>query len=139
MAVETKPPQYHVDKGSVSGVVKIVGQSRLAEKFIEAVKTFKEALAKARLRDEYQKNSIVIYYAHLEMFDMKIEQEDLINHLIGTCSIGGLNISAAIMDDTGIYTPAGLGIKDSKEHEEAIKELREERNKSGQNRNNDRG
>lgn len=131
---EVKTPRYHVDKGSVSGVVKIVGQGRLAEKFIEAVKTFKEALAKARLRDEYQKNSIVIYFAHLDMFEMKEEQEDLINHLIGTCSIGGFNISAAIMDDTGIYTPAGLGIKDSKEHEKAIKELREERNRGGDNR-----
>ncbi len=124
----------HVDKGNVTGVVKIAGQSRLAQEFITAAKTFKDALARAILRDEYQKNSIVIYKAHLEMFKMTTELEDLVDHLVGTCSIGGLNRSASIMDDTGIYTPAGLGIKDTKEHEKAIKELREERNRSGRNR-----
>lgn len=130
-----KVTPQHVDKGTLANVVKIVGQGKLALEFITAAKNFTEALARGIFRDEAQKNAVIIYNSHLKMFDMLDELDDLTNFLVGTCSIGGYNRSASIMDDTGIYTPAGLGIKDSKEHEKAIKELREERNKSGNKRN----
>jgi hypothetical protein len=130
---------YHVDKGKTdSSVLKIAGQGHLAEEFLKAAKDFETALGKCVFRDEAQKNAVCIYKAHLEMFDMVTEIEDLVNWLNGTCAIGGLNRSAAIMDDTGIYTPAGLGIKGGKDNEKAIKELREERNKAGRNGNNER-
>lgn len=128
-------PKAYVSKGARSSVVKIAGQGHLAEEFIQPPKNFKDALARAVIRDDAHNAAMNIYYSHLAMFDMETEKEDEINLLTGTCSIGGLNRSAAIMDDTQIYTPAGLGIKDSKEHEKAIKELREERNRSGENRN----
>jgi hypothetical protein len=121
--------QAHVSKPSLTGVLKIAGQGRLAEQFITAGKEFHDSMARCVFRDEAQKNAVVIYKSHLDMFEMTDEESDLVNWLNGTTAVGGYNRSAAIMDDTGQFTPSGLGIKDTKEHEKAIKELREDRMK----------
>jgi hypothetical protein len=124
MAPETKV-NPHVDKGKVSSVIKIAGQGHLAETFLTAGKSFDEALGKGIIRDEEQANALSLVFSW--MMRHGIDESILTTWLKTRPAIGGYNRSAAIMDDTQTFTPSGLGMKDTKEHEKAIKELRDEK------------
>ena len=122
-----KTEQGRDHKGSVAGVVRIVGQTQLPQEFITIGKEFEEALGRCVLRDDDQRNAIIIYKAQLEMFSMLIEIQDLTNWLNASAAVGGFNRSLAAMTYTGIYVPEGAGIKVSKENQKALMEMQKQR------------
>ena len=136
-ATAQKPPQTRPGT-SLSGVVKIVGQTQLPQEFITIGKSFEDALGRCVLRDERQKNAVIIYKAQLEMFDMYEEIQDLTNWLNASAAVGGFNRSLAAMTHTGIYVPEGAGIKVSKENQRALMEMQKQRNMS-RGKENDTG
>lgn len=121
-----------VDKNRVAGVVKIVGQTQLPQEFITIGKSFDEALGRCVLRDDVQRNAVILYKAQLEMFGMCREIEDLTNWLNASAAVGGFNRSLAAMTHTGIYIPEGAGIKLSKENQKALMEMQKLRAQGGQ-------
>jgi len=135
--METKAKVKTEGHGSREGVVKIVGQSQLPQEFITIGENFEEALGRCTLRDDRQKNAVIIYKAQLEMFKMYDEIQDLTNWLNASSAVGGYNKSLAAMTYTGIYVPEGAGIKlskqGSKEFMEAQRRLEEQR--QGEKRN----
>lgn len=108
---------------SESGVVKFAGQSSLPQEFITIGRNFEEALGRCVLRDDGQRNIVVLYKAHLEKFGMFTEIKDLTNWLNGSAAVGGFNRSLAAMTQVGIYVAEGAGIKLSKENQKALNEL----------------
>jgi hypothetical protein len=123
-------------QGEVQGVIHIAQPGQLANEFITDAKSFSEALAKGTLRDEQQRNDIMVYKSQLSLFDMTKEIQELTEWLIGSNAIGGFNRSIAAMVGTNIYVPEGAGIQISKENQKAIMELQKERAMSGRlNRN----
>ena len=116
------------ERGSVAGVVRIVGQTQLPQEFITVGRDFDAALGRTALRDDNQLNAVVLYKAKLEMFGMLDEIKDLTSWLNGRPAIGGFNRSQAIMAHTGIYVPEGAGIKVSKETQKALSQINRERN-----------
>lgn len=123
------------ERGFVPGVVQIAGQSSLAQEFITVGLTFAEALGRCVLRDERQKNGIIIYKAQLEMFDMTKEIEDLTNWLNASAAVGGFNRALAAMTDTDVFVPQGAGIRLSKEDQKELREVQKQRDM--RNRGND--
>lgn len=111
------------DRGQVTGVVKLRGQSQLPQEFITSGKTFIDALGKTVFRDPNQATSVILYYAQLKLFNMDSEIEDLTNFLNAQNAIGGINKSLAAMTHTGIYLPEGAGIKMSKDDRKQLSEL----------------
>lgn len=137
-------PEKHEAKSGESrgyeGVVKIASQGQLPQEFITIGKSFEEALGRCTLRDDRQKNAIIIYKAQLEMFGMMKEIQDLTNWLNASSAVGGYNKSLAAMTYTGIYIPEGAGIKlskqGSKEYLEAQRRLEDSSKKEDINNNN---
>jgi hypothetical protein len=124
--MEVKKPRVQ-SAGIGGGVVKIVGQSQLPQEFITIGKNFEEALGRCTLRDDAQKNAIIIYKAQLSMFGMTDEIQDLTNLLNASAAVGGFNRSLAAMTYTQIYVPEGAGIKVSKENQKALMEMQRQR------------
>jgi len=122
--------------GSVEGIIEIEGQSNLAKEFITIGQSFEEALGRCVLRDDEQKNAIVIYKAQLEMFGMWDEIDDLTNFLNASAAVGGFNRSLAAMTETGIYVADGAGIKLGKESQKALMELQKYKAMQRQDRDN---
>ena len=122
------------NKSNVSSVVKFVGQTQLPQEFITIGKSFEEALGRCTIRDDEQKNAIIIYKAQLEMFEMWEEIQDLTNLLNAASAVGGFNKSLAAMTHTGIYVPEGAGIKLSKDNQKALMELQKMRSAGKQYR-----
>lgn len=131
------------------GVVKIVGQTQLPQEFITIGRSFEDALGRCTLRDDQQRNDVIIYKAQLEMFnkhnELEKEIEDLTSFLNASAAVGGFNRSLAAMTHTGIYVPEGAGIKVSKENQRALMEMQKQRsiargretdNGNGQQNNN---
>lgn len=110
------------------GVIKIISQSQLPQEFITIGKSFEEALGRCVIRDEEQKNNIIIYKAQLQMFEMRPEIEDLTNWLNASAAVGGFNRSLAAMTYTNLFMPEGAGIKISKENQKALMEMQRQRN-----------
>lgn len=108
-------------------VLKIVKSGELAQEFITVGKSFEEALGRCTLRDDEQRNAIIIYKAQLELFDMEEEIKDLTNWLNAGAAVGGFNRSLAAMVGTGIYYPVGAGIKVNKEDQKALMEIQKQR------------
>jgi len=119
-------------RGSIDGVVKIVGQSHLAQEFITIGLSFEEALGRCVLRDDDQKNCVIVYKAQLEMFDMWTEIQDLTNWLNASAAVGGFNRSLAAMTETQVFVAEGAGIKIPKESQKALLELQKYRAQSQQ-------
>ena len=135
-----KPRENGHGKGSYKGVVELFGNKQLPQEFITIGSNFQEALGRCRLRDEEQKNAVVIYKAQLEMFEMWDELEDLTNWLNASTAVGGFNSSLAAMTYTGVYVPEGAGIKMSKESQKTMRELQKVREMQNMNdRNNKEG
>ncbi len=124
--------------GSVEGIIEIEGQSNLASEFITIGQSFEEALGRCVLRDDEQKNAIVIYKAQLEMFDLWEEIADLTNFLNASAAVGGYNRSLAAMTETGIYVAEGAGIKMGKESQKALIELQKIKTAQRDRENGDR-
>lgn len=120
---QKKMPQ----KGSVEGVLHVVQPGQLAKEFITTGESFNEALGRCTIRDDEQKNAVIIYKAQLALFGMLEEIEDLTNWLNAGSAVGGFNRSLAAMVATGIYVPEGAGIKISKENQKALMELQKQR------------
>ncbi len=124
-------------------VVKIVQQGQLPIEFITIGKSFEEALGRCVLRDDEQKNAVIIYKAQLEMFDMYEEIQNLTNWLNASAAVGGFNRSLAAMTYSQIYVPEGAGIKVSKENQKALMEMQKQRaiahNRDNHDENNDGG
>jgi hypothetical protein len=134
-----KKPRVQSIENSLGGVVKIAGQSQLPQEFITIGKSFEEALGRCVLRDDAQKNAVIIYKAQLELFEMWDEIQDLTNWLNASAAVGGFNRSLAAMTYTQIYVPEGAGIKVSKENQKALMEMQKQRNISKGNRDNNNG
>jgi len=113
--------------GAVEGVLKIARSSELAQEFITVGKSFEEALGRCSIRDDEQRNAIIIYKAQLDLFDMTNEVQDLTNWINAGSAIGGFNRSLAAMVGTGIYYPVGAGIKVGKEDQKALMEIQKQR------------
>ncbi len=124
-------------RGDLAGVVKVVGSSQLPQEFITIGKSFEEALGRCVLRDDAQKNAVIIYKAQLEMFGMWDEIQDLTNWLNASAAVGGFNRSLAAMTYTHIYVPEGAGIKVSKENQKALMEMQKQRANAQTKKNND--
>jgi len=117
--------------GSLSGVVKLVGQSQLPQEFITVGKDFEEALGRAVIRDDKQRSAIIFlkarYDRHPKMGLPRLA--NLTSWLNSGPAVGGFNRSLAAMTYTGIYVPEGAGIKFSKDNQKALMELQKERAK----------
>jgi len=116
-----------IPKSSVDGVLKIVKSGELAQEFITVGKSFEEALGRCSIRDDEQRNAIIIYKAQLDLFEMVDEVEDLTNWVNAGSAVGGFNRSLAAMVGTGIYYPVGAGIKVGKEDQKALMEIQKQR------------
>lgn len=114
-------------KSNIAGVIHIAQPGQIAQEFITAGKSFEEALGRCTIRDDEQKNAIIIYKAQLSLFLMTDEIMDLTNLLNAASAVGGFNKSLAAMVATGIYVPEGAGIKLSKENQKALMELQKQR------------
>lgn len=110
-------------QSSIEGVIKIEKQGQLPEEFIKVGRDFDEALGKCVLRDDNQKNAVILYKAQLETFGLWDEIRDLTSWLNASGAVGGFNRSLAAMTYTGIYVPEGAGIKISKENQKALMEI----------------
>lgn len=88
-------------------------------RLIEANKSFKDALANCNIRDEQQRNAIIVYHAQLVMFELTEEIEELTNILNASLSIGGYGRVLAASSHIGMLHPSTLGVKLSKEGEQA--------------------
>ncbi len=113
--------------GSVEGVIKIEGQGQLPQEFITIGRTFEEALGRCKIRDDIQRNAIIIYKAQLEMFEMWEEIQDLTNWLNASAAVGGFNRSLAAMTYTGIFVPDGAGIEMDKTSKKTLMEMQKTR------------
>jgi hypothetical protein len=118
--------------GSVDGVIKIEEHGGLAREFITIGRSFEEALGRCTIRDDEQRNAIIIYKAQLELFDMWDEIDDLTNWLNASAAVGGYNRSLASMTETRIYVPEGAGIKMDKNTHKALMELQKQRERGKQ-------
>ena len=127
------------ERGSIPGVVQFAGQNQLPQEFITIGKNFEEALGRCVLRDDIQKNAVVIYKAQLGMFNMFLEIGDLTNWLNASAAVGGYNRSLAAMTHTGIYVPEGAGIKMSKETQKTLLEMQRLRAQQSEQRKNGDG
>ncbi len=123
-----RPESEKQQKGSVKGVVSdILTNKNLPNEFITIGKSFEDALGRCVLRDDNQKNAVVIYAAQLAMFEMWDEIDDLTNWLNASAAVGGFNRSLAAMTYTGIFVSEGAGIKFSKENQKALIEMQKQR------------
>ena len=111
------------ERGDVDGVIKIERQSQLPQEFITVGRTFEEALGRAVLRDDKQKNDVILYAAQLRMFEMWDELDDLTAWLNASAAVGGFNRSLAAMTYTGIFVAEGAGIKMDKETTKSLMEI----------------
>ncbi len=115
------------DFSSVGGVVQFVGQSQFEQELLAVGKDFDEALGRCVIRDEWQRNAIILYKAQLEMFLMTREIMDLTSFLNASAAIGGhYNRELATMAHVGIYVPP---LSNPKEREAYMK-YQEMRSKS---------
>jgi len=110
-----------------AGVIHIAQPGQLAQEFITVGKSFEEALGRCVIRDDTQKNAIIIYKAQLEMFGMITEIQDLTNFLNAAAAVGGFNRSTAAMVGTNIFLAEGAGIELSKDTRKALMELQRQR------------
>lgn len=115
------------DIGSIEGVFKLEDQGGLAREFITIGRSFEEALGRCTIRDDIQRNAIIIYKAQLELFGMWDEIDDLTNWLNASAAVGGFNRSLASMTETRIYVPEGAGIKMDKNTQKTLMELQKMR------------
>jgi len=136
--VETKTSNRnnHNLGGSVEGVIKIEGQGQLPQEFITIGHSFEEALGRCTIRDDAQKNAIIVYKAQLELFEMWDEIQDLTNWLNASSAVGGFNKSLAAMTHTMVYIPEGAGIKLDKDSKKALMEMQQMRASGKRNDNN---
>jgi len=126
--VNTDPEKRKpIPRGSVDGVLKIVKSGDLAQEFITVGKSFEEALGRCSIRDDEQRNAIIIYKAQLDLFGMNNEVQDLTNWVNAGSAVGGFNRSLAAMVGTGIYYPVGAGIKVGKEDQKALMEIQKQK------------
>ena len=114
-------------RGDVAGVIHIAQPGQLAQEFITVGKSFEEALGRCVVRDDDQRNAIIIYKAQLEMFSMIEEIKDLTNWLNAASAVGGFNRSLSAMVGTNIFVAEGAGIKLSKDNQKALMELQRQR------------
>lgn len=119
----TKDHTKEDGKGREAGVIKIEDQGGLAKEFITIGRSFEEALGRCTIRDEEQKNAIIIYKAQLDIFDMDEEVQDLTNWLNASAAVGGFNRSLASMTETRIYVPEGAGIHMDKGTQKTLIEM----------------
>lgn len=108
----------------IEGVIKLEGQTPLAQEFIKAGDTFRDALARSPIRDINERNNHILYHSQMEMFNKRglFQQaiEDHIDLITANSGIGGYNRSLAAMVGTNVYVPEGAGIKLSKESLKAL-------------------
>jgi len=127
----------HKPHNDVQGVIKIEGQGQLPQEFLTVGRDFDEALGKSTIRDDKQRNAIILYKAQLEMFQMWEEISDLTSWLNASGAVGGFNRSLAAMTYTGVYVPEGAGINLSKDTRKNLMEIQKLR-ALGQNNKDDK-
>jgi hypothetical protein len=111
-------------------------EGEFAARLLKANDDLMAALANSYLRDEEQRNAVVIYAAQLKMFDMVEELEELVAFLNGGLSINMASRAQALQASAGIVFPQISGMKASKEEMRYIAEA----NKAAlENRTRERG
>ena len=98
----------------IKGVVQSLGRGSIPREFITIGEDFSSALGRCVLRDEEQRNAIIIYKAQLEMFDLDYEIQDLTDLLNASSAVGGRNREQALEAHVGILRAKGLELKDGK-------------------------
>lgn len=127
-------------QGNVEGVIKIEEHGGLAKEFITAVRDFNGALGRCVLRDDLQRNAVIIYAGQLRLFPNHLSDEfdELTDWLSASASVGGFNRSLASMTECKIFTPDGAGIKMDKKTQQALFEMQKLR-AEGQRREEEKG
>jgi hypothetical protein len=124
-------------RGSLEGVVHdVIGIKNLPQEFITIGKNFDEALGRCVLRDDEQRNAVIIYKAQLEMFEMFDEIQHLTNWLNASAAVGGFNRSQAIMAHARVYLPEGAGVKVDKNTQKALMEMQQRRRQAANEQEN---
>ena len=96
----------------------ILGTSRdggLPAEMIKSNEDFHDALANCWLRDEEQRNLVILYASQLKMFDMTEELEDLTNYLNASISINMASRAQALQGHVGMFFPSTSGMKVGKD------------------------
>ena len=122
-------PNFDNKRGSIEGVIAIEGQGQLPQEFITIGNSFDEALGRCVLRDDDQKNAVIIYKAQLELFEMNDEIDHLTAWLNASAAVGGINRKQAGMTYTGIWVPDDLNknaAKQLKEYNEYRANMRQD-------------
>jgi len=120
---KTETDQGDGNRPDFAGLARRVKQPQTPLEFITPAKTFQEALAKSRLKDDNQRNLAILYYAQLKMFDMDEEIEDLILSLIATTAVGGHNLNLTAMTHVGIFFPEASGTKLDKDQRKTLADI----------------
>ena len=115
MEPQTSAPKQH-DGGK--GLTAALGDHDFPLRLLEAAEDFKSALSNCSIRDEEQRNAIIIYAAQLDMFDMVEEKNDLTNMLRASISINMASRAQALQGHVGIFWPSTSGMKVGKEEQQ---------------------
>lgn len=126
------------EQGNVEGVIRIEGQGSLAKEFITVGRTFEEALGRCVIRDDHQRNALIVYKAQLELFGMEEEISDLTNWLNASSAVGGYNRSLTAMTDIGIFMAEGAGLPLDKDSKKALLEMQRMRIEKKDNKDGDK-
>lgn len=115
------------DTSRFKGVVADSGDQLFPKELITVGKTRKDALGRDILRDEQQRNALIIYVAQLKMFDMVTEQDDVRDWLNASPAIDGVNRRQALMGWVRIYEPVSAGGNVDKNTQKALIETQRQR------------
>lgn len=127
--------------GAGVGIERTSQEGGFPEAMLKASEDFRSALANCYIKDEDQRNSIILYAAQLTMFDMVDELEDLTNFLIASISINMTSRAQALQAHVGMFFPSTSGMKVGKEEMKYMKEANKEsaRSRDRHSNNGDKG
>lgn len=108
------------------GLMGISDSSDLPARLLKANDDFMGALANSYIRDELQRNGIIIYAAQLKMFGMVDELEDLTCFLNGSLSINMASRAQALQAGAGMVFPSISGMKVAKQELKMMEEVNKE-------------
>ncbi len=112
------------------GLLSATGESGFPGSLLKANEDFHSALANSYIRDEEQRNSLILYSAQLRMFAMTEELEDLTNFLNGGLSINMAGRAQGLQAHVGMVFPSISGMKVSKDEMKYMGQANVERAKA---------
>lgn len=127
--VETRETTKDIP-GAGQGLLGATGDGSFPSALLKANEDFHTALANSYIRDEVQRNAIVIYASQLKLFDMVDELEDLVNFLNGGLSINMAGRAQGLQAHVGMVFPSISGMKVGKDELKYMGEVNKERAKA---------